>query len=234
MERRHEVTRVEGFSDAVFGFALTLLVVSLDVPKSTAELLELMKGFVPFGLMFAMICWIWYEHQKFFRRYGLQDAWTITLNAVLLFVVLFYVYPLKFLTIGLANTYFHMGNASAPVVADRGDAVMLLYSAGVVLIFGSFVLLYSHAWRCREAIALTREERTTLIYARRGHLLSGALGVVSIVIVLAGQRFHVKLAPMYAGLIYALMGPLHAVNGYMTGKAQESLRPSPPTRHAKR
>lgn len=32
--RHHEVTRFEGFSDAVFGFALTLRVVSLEVPNS--------------------------------------------------------------------------------------------------------------------------------------------------------------------------------------------------------
>ena len=29
-----EVSRLEGFSDAVFGFALTLLVVSLEVPEA--------------------------------------------------------------------------------------------------------------------------------------------------------------------------------------------------------
>jgi hypothetical protein len=32
--RGGEISRVESFSDAVFGFALTLLVVSLDVPKN--------------------------------------------------------------------------------------------------------------------------------------------------------------------------------------------------------
>lgn len=36
--RGKEVSRVEGLSDAVFGFAITLLVVSLEVPKTFALL----------------------------------------------------------------------------------------------------------------------------------------------------------------------------------------------------
>ena len=31
--RGKEISRIEGLSDAVFGFAITLLVVSLEVPK---------------------------------------------------------------------------------------------------------------------------------------------------------------------------------------------------------
>src|SRR4026208_110886 len=95
--RQHDLSRLEAVSAAVFAFALTLLVGSLDVPKSYRELMTLMAGFIPFAASFALLTWIWYEHNIFFRRYGLQDAWTTTLNAMLLFVVLFYVYPLKFL-----------------------------------------------------------------------------------------------------------------------------------------
>jgi transmembrane protein TMEM174 (potassium channel) len=46
LARRHEITRLEAFSDAVFAFALTLLVVSLEAPKSYAELMHMLTGFL--------------------------------------------------------------------------------------------------------------------------------------------------------------------------------------------
>ena len=51
MHRHRDVSRLEGFSDAVFGFALTLLVVSLEVPETMDALRTQMRGFVPFALM---------------------------------------------------------------------------------------------------------------------------------------------------------------------------------------
>src|ERR1700694_5285494 len=94
--RAGEITRMEAFTDAVFAFAVTLLVVSLEVPKTFAELVNAMKGFAAFAICFALLVQVWYEHYVFSRRYGLQTLYTVFLNSVLLFVVLFYVYPLKF------------------------------------------------------------------------------------------------------------------------------------------
>src|SRR5260370_31595856 len=95
--RSHEVSRTEGLSDAVFGFAITLLVVSLEVPRTYGELMQTIRGFGAFAISFTLLFIVWYNQYKFFRRYGLHDNLTVCLNAVLLFVVLFYVYPLKFL-----------------------------------------------------------------------------------------------------------------------------------------
>lgn len=236
MERRHEITRLEAFSDAVFAFALTLLVVSLEVPRTSAELFELMHGFVPFALMFAMICWIWYEHQQFFSRYDLQDPWAITLNCLLLFVVLFYVYPLKYMTVSLVGPMVGMVDEhGVPLKAglENGDTVMLLYSTGVILIFGAFVLLYLHAWKKRHELGLSAEEALLLRTGMRGHYISGGLGVASVAIVFIARATGVLNLTIGAGLIYALMGPLHAWNGYVGGKAITALTAKTAT-HAKR
>src|SRR3984885_1608727 len=93
--RSGEITRLEAFCDVVFGFALTLLVVSLEVPRTYAELIAAIRGFVPFAACFAQLVLIWRGHYRFSRRYGLEDPYTVFLNVVLLFLVLFFVYPLK-------------------------------------------------------------------------------------------------------------------------------------------
>jgi uncharacterized membrane protein len=46
------------FSDAVFAFALTLLVVSLQLPKSFADLIGTMHGFPAFALCFTVLATI--------------------------------------------------------------------------------------------------------------------------------------------------------------------------------
>ncbi len=210
---RKEVTRLEGFSDAVFGFALTLLVVSLEVPDTLEALRQQVRGFVPFALMFAMVCWIWYQHNLFFRRYGMDDAWAVFLNCVLLFTVIFYVYPLKFLTTKLLSVF--TGGDVEPLRQLGGAYVMLLYSGGVVLIFLTFALLHLHAWRHREALGLQPVETVALTFGARGHLLNAGVGVSSIALALALPE-----NPQWAGWIYALMGPLHAWNGHRAGSAQ--------------
>jgi len=217
--RHREVSRLEGFSDAVFGFALTLLVVNLETPRDLTELRNLIGSFLPFGLTFAMVSWIWYQHNLFFRRYGMQDAWTAFLNCVLLFVVLFYVFPLKFLTLTLVGRAFMDAEAVPSMANLEGPMVMTIYSTGVVVIFSLFVLLHDHAWRRRHELELTPVEEVVLQFSKRAHVLSAGLGGVSLLLVLLLPH-----ETFWAGIVYALMGPLHAWNGFKGGAAQARIR----------
>ena len=76
--RGGDISRLEGLSDAVFAFAVTLLVVSLEVPETFDELLHVLRGFFAFAVCFAILFWVWFDHYRFFRRYGLADALELT------------------------------------------------------------------------------------------------------------------------------------------------------------
>lgn len=146
-----DVSRIESFSDAVFGFSVTLLVVSLEVPKSFDDLARVLANFPSFALTFALLARIWYNQYLFFRRYALQDGPTIVLNIALLFVIVFFTYPLKFLFGSLFT-----GGEIARVV--RGAQVAQMYgvfAGGYGAIFAIFALLYRHALRKRDALDLT-------------------------------------------------------------------------------
>src|SRR2546430_6114274 len=152
-----EVSRLEGFSDAVFGFALTLLVVSLEVPRSYDQLAEMMRGFFAFAFSFALLLVVWEKHYKFFRRFGLQDGTTLLLNSLLLFVVLFYVYPLKFVSTAFIEGLLFR-RRSVVVEPDQIPALFTIYGAGYVAIFAIYGALYLHARRKRAALELSPVE----------------------------------------------------------------------------
>jgi uncharacterized membrane protein len=160
--RSQGVSRIEAFSDVVFGFSLTLLVVSLEVPRTFDALLADMRGFVPFGVCFAMFALVWWQHHNFFRRYGLDDGITAALNFALLFVMLLYTYPLKFLFTGIFNQatgHQDVRDASGQVAswlnAQQASTLMIVYGLGYAMVFLVFVLLYCNALRQKRALDLT-------------------------------------------------------------------------------
>lgn len=214
--RGGEISRVEGFSDAVFAFAITLLVVSLEVPRTFHELAGVMRGFLAFAVCFTLLVVIWREHYVFFRRYGLQDTMTIWLNAALLFVTLFYVYPLKFVfNLVLSGITGAPDGGAAPVIeAGQIPALFMIYGAGVIALYLLLALLYVHAYRKRGELLLTPVETFDTRAGIVGHLLAASIGVVSVVIALTVPLRMVGLA----GYAYFLFGPVMAAFGAIAGR----------------
>jgi uncharacterized membrane protein len=209
--RAAEVTRLEGFTDAVFAFAVTLLVVSLEVPKTYPELLHAMRGFFAFGVCFALLANVWYQHCRFFRRYGLQDPTAVALNCCLLFCVLFYVYPMKFL--------FTAAFAQEGLTEEQMRNLFVIFGAGYVAIFAIFALLYWHAWRKREELALTPLER---LITQHSLFHQGAMVLIGLGSMLAAVTLPVQLIGL-AGLFYFITLPYFTVSERIFGKQQRSL-----------
>lgn len=212
--RAVEVTRLEGFSDAVFAFALTLLVVSLEVPKSYDELIKVMKGFVAFGVCFALLAQVWVSHHRYFRRYGLQDGWAIFLNCVLLFVVLFYVYPLKFL--------WFSGLTGEQIGVQEVRILLVIYGAGYAAVFLVFALLYQHAWKKRDELELNALERLKTKQSLADHIALALIGLVSVSLaLLLPSRWVVA-----AGYFYFIIGVYFTLSGGMFGRQESRLKGS--------
>ncbi len=127
--RGAEITRLEAFCDVVFGFALTLLVVSLEVPRNYAEMMTALRGFLPFAVCFAQLVMIWVGHYRFSRRFGLEDPYTILLNIILLFLVLFYVYPLKFV-FTLVFSQVTQSDIGHDITWHQAGVLMRIYAVG--------------------------------------------------------------------------------------------------------
>lgn len=180
--RSHEVTRVEGFSDAVFGFAVTLLIVSLEVPHTSTELLETMRGFGAFVITFFMLAGLWYSQFTFFRRYGLEDRVTVVLNLALLFMVLFFVYPLKFVFAVLLGDFrmrqkIESAHGLVPVVLpEHKPLIFAIFGAGFAGVMLLFTLLYLHAYRKREEMGLNEFEVFETQHSVRRMIVAMAIG----------------------------------------------------------
>jgi len=195
-----EVSRIDAFSDVVFGFALTLLVVSLEVPKKYSEFHANLREFLPFAVSFGFLMMVWYSHYKYFRRFGTHDFGTIVINSTLLFVVLFYVYPLKFLFMV----------AGAGLTGDAGRffenslqvrELMMLYGFGFAAIYLLFATLYWNGLRQGRRLDLTGLERLLT----RGYMFqAAAVGLVGLLSSLAAWLLPPDLAGG-AGWVYLLV-----------------------------
>lgn len=216
--RGRDVSRLEGFSDAVFGFALTLLVVSLDVPRSFQDLEATVAGFPAFAICFLFLALIWHAHHRFCRRFGLDDGMTQFLTCVMLFLVLFYVYPLKFLfNLSITATFFGAETAHAiPITRAQLAKLLVIYGLGLAAVYVAMVLLYLHAYRRREELELTEREKFETRYQIWRFSVLVAFGLVAAALAL------VPSLTTRSSLIYLLIFPVLRISGMIHNRRREA------------
>ena len=200
-----EMTRIEVFVDAAFAFAVTMLVISFDsIPTSYEEVILAIKGIPAFIIAVVQLVWIWYTHNKWSRRYGLDTAMTVTLSTALLIVVLIYIYPMRIMAQGffawVSGGYFHISFDLKSL--DELSAMFVFLGIGFVALCLVFVLMYHYAGSLKKELRLNAfesYETRTLEY-----LWMGAAGVGVVCIILA-VTLPLQFVP-FSGFAFALLG----------------------------
>jgi uncharacterized membrane protein len=224
-KRNYEIQRIETFSDGVFAFAVTLLIVSLEVPKSFEELLVTMRGFFAFGLSFSILVMIWNEQHRFFRRFGLDDFFTTFLNCTLLFIVLFYVYPLKFLfTMLFSASIYGVNKGPIQMTQHQVPELMMIYAIGFMAIYALFFLMYWHACRKSKELELTASEKFDCRSTMYKELIMVIIAVCSLITAFLLKDEYAGLA----GWIYMLLAPAITIYFSIRNKIRKKLFPLAP------
>ena len=99
------LSRFEGFSDAVFAIALTLLIVEIKVPGSpegahgysslTRAMAEQWREFLALALCYIVIGAYWLQHHYSGRIYSKSDHWFGALNLLFLLAIVVIPYPIR-------------------------------------------------------------------------------------------------------------------------------------------
>lgn len=189
--RSTEILRIEALSDAVFGFSVSLLVAALEVPQTFDELKFIIKGALPFFATVSMLFLFWYQQYIFFRHYGMEDKQTVVLNLCYLAIILFYVYPLKFLFSVLLGSL--TGINLFPKAAEKGILVIsqedfpqlvILFSIGYAVIWLLLYLMHKRVLHFSHKPELNHYELLYTLKEKRGALLNAIIGITALLFAL--------------------------------------------------
>ena len=162
--RGEAVTRIENLSDIIFALTLSLFVSSASPPGMYSELWPHLLTIFPVAAGFAMLLSIWNEHFTFFRRYGVADTKIIFINSVLLLVILFFAYPLRFafdslfaFILGSMGDWSMMDTLGISTYRQAGEIIAIV-STLLVIIYTLYHWMYLHALNKAELLELTPSE----------------------------------------------------------------------------
>jgi hypothetical protein len=217
-----EMTRIETFTEAAFALAVTLLVISIGtVPSSFAELMDAARSIPTFFLSLALLFMFWHAHWVWSRRYGLDDLATVMLSFLLVFVVLCYVYPLRY--IASLFVHFFSGGRLAPqahhLTLPQLYDIFAVYGLGFVAMCLIIAGLYLWAWRQRQRLGLDGLERYTTRAEIGSWSIVAAIGVVSILVALLTPPSRAA----WPGMVYMVLAVVMPIYGIATGRRQKKL-----------
>jgi uncharacterized membrane protein len=175
------VTRLETFVDAAFAFGVTMLVISVgSVPRTPAQLIEALHLVPVFGVCFLLLTMLWWGHELWSRRFGIETGATTTLSLLFVFVMLVWIYPLRMVFSGAMSFVTGGWVPSDMDLGTNADTQLcfLVYGVGIGTLNAILLLLNRIALR------------------RKGELELDPVEVIETRRTIGGYGIHVSIACM--------------------------------------
>ncbi|MEL6687111.1 MAG: hypothetical protein AAFP97_05790 [Pseudomonadota bacterium] len=207
--RGESVTRIENLSDIAFAVALGMIVSGVDAPSTFPELIRFLIFIIPAAACFAVQ--IWTAHYTFFRRYGVADRTIIVLNAVLIFLILYMAYPLRFVfdslfawiigaSTGDVSRYVEIGVMSF----ETSGEILAIFGAIYAAVYVNLALMYRYIRTKHETLDLNAYESSQ---TDRDHIYYWLAAILCVVVSLVAW-----LTPLngFAGFFLSFNGLIAA------------------------
>lgn len=211
--RGEAVTRIENLSDIVFALAFGMLITAASPPQTMSDLSGFLFSIIPVTAAFAVLIGIWNHHFTFFRRYGVADKRIIFLNSILLFVVLYLAYPLRFAFDSLFAAITGLnGDAShferMEMTFEDSGIILAYFGVGFAIVHALFALMHRHVIKKRELLTLTDYEFVITQQSVFVHW-----GNVAVALIMASAAYFTALNG-WAGCLMGLIGLIYVVRNW--------------------
>lgn len=205
--RGENASRLENLTDAVFGIAITLLIFNLTNPNSFGDLLTFTKTLPAFMISISFIILIWNEHLNFSEVYTLNDTKLTVLNTVFIALVIFYVYPLRFLTLFLTNFFFNT-DIDVNIQGNQVPFLMIYYGFVAFALYFVLYLFYHRALKLKNDLNLNAFEEFYTSCKKKRLRIMFSVPLLSIISTIIINEFSFIWASIIGGMIYCIYTPL--------------------------
>ncbi|MCB0263653.1 MAG: DUF1211 domain-containing protein [Calditrichaeota bacterium] len=205
--RGENASRLDNLTDAVFGIAITLLIFNLSNPNSFGDLLVFTKTLPAFLISISFIILIWNEHLGFSEIYSLNDTKLTILNTLFIALVIFYVYPLRFLTLFLTNFFFST-DIAVNIQGNQVPYLMIYYGFVAFALYLVLFLFYHRAYTIKLELQLNEYEIFYTKSQKQRLLIMFSVPLLSIALTLVFNQLSFIWASIVGGITYCLYTPL--------------------------
>jgi uncharacterized membrane protein len=204
--RGKSASRTDNLTDAVFGIAITLLIFNLVNPNSFDDLLTFTLTLPAFLISIAFLVLFWSEHLRFSQIYTLNSTSLIVLNTLFIALIIFYVYPLRFLTLLLTGVLFNT-DIGLSIQNHQIPQLMIYYGFVAFALYFVLFLFYFMAYKMKEDLELNKFEVFFTASQKSKLTIMFAVPFLSILVTYIISRFSINWASILGGITYWIYIP---------------------------